>query len=64
MIDQAVVHALRHGLARNQDKVVVIAGLPFGHSGSTNLLHVATVKTGSGTDSSGVQADQRELQTA
>ena len=25
------------------DTLIVIAGLPFGHSGSTNLLHIAQV---------------------
>ncbi len=45
MIDQAVAHALGSGLARPEDKVVVIAGLPFGCSGSTNLLHVATASS-------------------
>lgn len=32
--------ALRHGLAKGGDRVIVIAGVPFGTPGSTNVLHV------------------------
>jgi len=32
--------ALRHGLAKGGDRVVVMAGVPFGTPGSTNVLHV------------------------
>ncbi|MFC4201194.1 pyruvate kinase [Candidimonas humi] len=39
----AAACALRSGLARDRDDIIVIAGLPFGRSGSTNLLHVATI---------------------
>ena len=35
--------AVQHGFAAPGDDVIVIAGLPSGHSGSTNLLHVARV---------------------
>ncbi|MCK9516162.1 MAG: pyruvate kinase [Ottowia sp.] len=43
MIAHATRHARSSGLARPGDFVVVIAGLPFGKSGSTNLLHIAQV---------------------
>ncbi len=43
MISHAIAVAVEKKIARENDKVVVIAGLPFGRSGSTNLLHVATV---------------------
>ncbi|MBS0356500.1 MAG: pyruvate kinase [Proteobacteria bacterium] len=43
MIEHATAAALREGVAQPGDTVVVIAGLPFGQQGSTNLLHVARV---------------------
>lgn len=43
MITQATQTARESGLAGPGDVIVVIAGLPFGQSGSTNLLHVARV---------------------
>ncbi|MDN5843590.1 MAG: pyruvate kinase [Alcaligenaceae bacterium] len=43
MITQATNAAVRQKHAAGGDIVIVIAGLPFGQSGSTNLLHVATV---------------------
>ena len=43
MIAHARRHARKSGLAGPGDYVVVIAGLPFGQSGSTNLLHIAQV---------------------
>jgi pyruvate kinase len=36
--------ALAEGFARHGDEIVVTAGVPFGHSGTTNALRVATVK--------------------
>ena len=35
--------ALRHGFGGAGSKLVVMAGVPFGSSGSTNLLHVVTL---------------------
>jgi len=32
--------ALRHGLAKAGDRIVMVAGVPFGRAGSTNMLHV------------------------
>jgi pyruvate kinase len=32
--------ALRHGLAKGGDRIVLMAGIPFGTAGSTNVLHV------------------------
>ncbi|MDO9600649.1 MAG: pyruvate kinase [Azoarcus sp.] len=43
MVEHAASAALTLGFARPGDSVVVIAGLPFGRSGSTNLLHVARI---------------------
>jgi pyruvate kinase len=36
--------SLTEGFALHGDGIVVIAGVPFGHSGTTNALRVATVK--------------------
>jgi pyruvate kinase len=36
--------ALTEGFAGSGDEIVVTAGVPFGHSGTTNALRVATVK--------------------
>ena len=40
MVAKAKRMALRHGLAQAGDCVVVMAGVPFGTPGSTNVLHV------------------------
>ena len=40
MVAKAKRMALRHGLAKGGDRVVVMAGVPFGTPGSTNVLHV------------------------
>jgi len=32
--------ALRHHLATGGDRIVIMAGIPFGTAGSTNVLHV------------------------
>ena len=43
MIECATRTALAEGFAKPGDDVVVVAGLPFGLSGMTNLLHVARI---------------------
>ena len=40
MVAKAKRMALRHGLAAAGDRVVLMAGVPFGTPGSTNVLHV------------------------
>jgi pyruvate kinase len=40
MIAKAKRMALRHGVAKGGDRIVVIAGVPFGTPGSTNVVHV------------------------
>ena len=40
MVAKAKRMALRHGLAKGGDRIVVIAGVPFGTPGSTNVVHV------------------------
>ncbi len=40
MVAKAKRMALRHGLAAGGDRVIVMAGVPFGTPGSTNVLHV------------------------
>jgi pyruvate kinase len=46
MIARATETALREGFARLGDDIVVVAGLPFGRAGTTNLLHVARIAGG------------------
>jgi len=43
MIAKGKRMALRHGLAAAGSKLVVMAGVPFGVPGATNLLHVVTL---------------------
>ncbi|ENO78639.1 pyruvate kinase [Thauera sp. 63] len=43
MVEHAGAAAVRQAFANPGDVVVVIAGIPFGHSGSTNLLHVLRI---------------------
>ena len=40
MVGTAKRMALRHHLAEGGDRVVIMAGIPFGTAGSTNVLHV------------------------
>ena len=44
MIGKARRMALRHDMSAKGGKIVVLAGVPFGTPGSTNVLHVATVR--------------------
>ena len=43
MVDEAVKHALKEGIAETNDQIVIVSGVPFGVPGSTNNLRVATV---------------------
>jgi pyruvate kinase len=40
MVAKAKRMALRHGVAAAGDRIIVMAGVPFGVPGSTNVLHV------------------------
>jgi pyruvate kinase len=40
MVEKGKRMALRHKMAEGGDRVIVMAGVPFGVSGSTNVLHV------------------------
>ena len=40
MVAKAKRMALRQGLASGGDRVIIMAGVPFGTPGSTNVLHV------------------------
>jgi pyruvate kinase len=40
MVAKARRMALRHQIAGAGDRLVIMAGVPFGVSGSTNVLHV------------------------
>ena len=43
MIAKGKRMALRHKIAKGGDKLIALAGVPFGTPGSTNLLHVVTL---------------------
>jgi pyruvate kinase len=43
MIAKGKRMALRHGMAKAGSKLLMMAGVPFGTPGSTNVLHVATL---------------------
>jgi pyruvate kinase len=40
MVEKAKRMALRHQIAKGGDRVILMAGIPFGTAGSTNVLHV------------------------
>ena len=40
MVGKAKRMALRHQLAKGGDRIVLMAGVPFGTAGSTNVIHV------------------------
>jgi pyruvate kinase len=44
MIAKGKRMALRHGFGEAGSKQIVLAGVPFGTPGATNLLHVVTLK--------------------
>src|SRR6478672_11325684 len=41
MVEKGKRMALRHQIAKGGDRIVLMAGIPFGKAGSTNVLHVA-----------------------
>jgi pyruvate kinase len=41
MVGKSKRMALRHGLAKEGERIIVTAGVPFGTPGSTNVIHVA-----------------------
>ena len=43
MIAKSKRMALRHNIAKAGDRVIIMAGVPFGTPGSTNVLHVARI---------------------
>ncbi|ODP37906.1 pyruvate kinase [Sphingomonas turrisvirgatae] len=43
MVAKAKRMALRHGIAKAGDRVIICAGVPFGTPGSTNVLHVVPI---------------------
>ncbi len=40
MVDKAKRMAIRHNLAKGGDRIIIMAGVPFGTPGSTNVIHV------------------------
>ncbi len=45
MIERACRAAAQRGYAADGDRLVIVAGVPFGTPGATNLLHIAHVST-------------------
>jgi pyruvate kinase len=43
MIGKAKRMALRHGVAKAGQRIIITAGVPFGTPGSTNVVHVARI---------------------
>ena len=43
MVAKSKRMALRHGLAKAGDRVILMAGVPFKTPGSTNVLHVVRI---------------------
>ena len=44
MVEKAIAAVQNEGFAQLGDRIVIIAGVPFGRSGSTNLLRVAEIE--------------------
>jgi len=44
MVDTAIAAVKKQSFAKKGDRIVITAGVPFGHSGSTNLLRVAEIE--------------------
>ena len=40
MVEKGKRMVLRHNLAKGGERIVLMAGIPFGTAGSTNVLHV------------------------
>ena len=40
MVEKAKRMALRHKIAKGGDRIMLMAGIPFGTAGSTNVIHV------------------------
>jgi pyruvate kinase len=43
MVGKARRMALRHQIAGAGDRIIIMAGVPFGVSGSTNVIHVVKI---------------------
>jgi pyruvate kinase len=43
MVEHAKSHAIEEGFASTGDRIVIIAGIPFGRQGSTNNVRVARI---------------------
>ena len=41
MVNKARSHSVREGFADHGDRLLIVAGMPFGTPGATNLLRIA-----------------------
>jgi pyruvate kinase len=46
MVDRACRIAVKEGFAKPEQRVIVVAGVPFGTPGATNMLRIAYVDEG------------------
>jgi pyruvate kinase len=50
MVDRAASIAFRDGFAKAGQRIIIVAGVPLGSSGTTNMLRIATVGREGGTE--------------
>jgi pyruvate kinase len=43
MVDRACVNSLGEGFASPGDRIIIVAGMPFGSPGATNMVRLALV---------------------
>jgi pyruvate kinase len=46
MVDRACRIAFKEGLARVGQRIIVVAGVPLGTPGATNMVRIAVVSSG------------------
>ena len=51
MLDIALEAALRDGFGQVNDRIVIIAGVPFGSPGATNVMRIARIPDSDGGNS-------------
>ena len=44
MVEAACEMALQESFAKTNDQIIIVAGVPFGKSGGTNILRVAMIE--------------------
>jgi pyruvate kinase len=44
MVQRACAHAESEGFGEEGDRIVIVAGMPFGSPGATNMIRIASVR--------------------